>query len=282
MIKFLLFVFVVNDCIYCNVCRKECTQSNGVYAFPPSSKSLTTNYEPIFIQTDCKHFHNIVFPSWTLLNITEKKQSIKKSAPYFPWEKKKPILFFRGRDTDHGHYHDFMENYSKPWFPHPRTHLVGLFLAHPDCIDARLSGVCGRIELPGHEINYVSLENHCEYKYLMDLDGTCASNPRNLLILFTGSLVFKVLSNSLAFQDACLKPYVHFIPIKHDLSDILSKLEWAKKHDKKCKKIADNGRKLADVWFSKDYLDLYIYRLIEAYANKQEKYYSKQYNKRII
>ena len=61
--------------------------------------------------------------------------------------------------------------------------------------------------------------------------------------------------------------------MKNDLSDLLDKLKWAKQDDDECKIIADQARKLAVKWFNQDYLDLYIYRLIEAYAAKQELYY---------
>ena len=28
-----------------------------------------------------------------------------------------------------------------------------------------------------------------------------------------------------------LKPFEHYIPVKHDLSDLLDQIEWAKTHD---------------------------------------------------
>jgi hypothetical protein len=42
-----------------------------------------------------------------------------------------------------------------------------------------------------------------------------------------------------------LKPYVHYVPIKSDLSDLLKKINWCKKHNEKAKKIAANARELA-------------------------------------
>jgi hypothetical protein len=35
-----------------------------------------------------------------------------------------------------------------------------------------------------------------------------------------------------------LKEYVHYIPIKEDLSDLIQKIKWCKENDDKCKKIA--------------------------------------------
>lgn len=39
-----------------------------------------------------------------------------------------------------------------------------------------------------------------------------------------------------------LQPYVHYIPIKADLSDLLEKIRWAKAHDNEVRKIGAQGR----------------------------------------
>lgn len=42
-----------------------------------------------------------------------------------------------------------------------------------------------------------------------------------------------------------LKPYVHYIPIKADLSDLVEKVRWAKSHDEEARKIGAQARKYA-------------------------------------
>jgi hypothetical protein len=41
-----------------------------------------------------------------------------------------------------------------------------------------------------------------------------------------------------------LEEYVHYVPVKEDLSNLIIQIEWCKKHDKECKKIAENAREL--------------------------------------
>ena len=38
-----------------------------------------------------------------------------------------------------------------------------------------------------------------------------------------------------------LQPYIHYIPIKSDLSDLLEKIKWCIDNDEKCKEIANNA-----------------------------------------
>ena len=42
-----------------------------------------------------------------------------------------------------------------------------------------------------------------------------------------------------------MKANVHFIPFEKDASDVLEKLEWAKRNDEQAKQIAKDGTKLA-------------------------------------
>ena len=43
-----------------------------------------------------------------------------------------------------------------------------------------------------------------------------------------------------------IKPDVHYIPIKADLSDLIEKIQWAKTHDAEVKQIGLNGRRYAE------------------------------------
>lgn len=42
-----------------------------------------------------------------------------------------------------------------------------------------------------------------------------------------------------------MKPFVHFIPIKEDLSDFDAVFAWAESHPKECNQIAENAYQFA-------------------------------------
>ena len=41
-----------------------------------------------------------------------------------------------------------------------------------------------------------------------------------------------------------IKPFVHYVPVQSDLSDLLEKLEWAESHPKEAQRISDNATEL--------------------------------------
>ena len=83
---------------------------------------------------------------------------------------------------------------------------------------------------------------------------------RFLTLVGTNSLVFKVTLSS-EITDNWLKPYVHYIPVEMDLSDLMDKIEWAKKHDDLARKIAENGQDFVKNHLRKVDFDCYMSRL---------------------
>lgn len=96
--------------------------------------------------------------------------------------------------------------------------------------------------------NKLSLLEQAKYKYIVHVDGH-VSAFRISKELNTGSLLLLVKSNWKIWFTDMLKPYVHYVPVKSDLSDIFTQIYWCKNHDSKCKEIAENAKK-----FYKTYL----------------------------
>jgi hypothetical protein len=44
-------------------------------------------------------------------------------------------------------------------------------------------------------------------------------------------------------MEGLLNPYVHYIPVKDDFSDLDVILEWCKNNDRKCREISQNANK---------------------------------------
>lgn len=86
----------------------------------------------------------------------------------------------------------------------------------------------------------ISLEDHCEFKYLFNFRGVAASFRFKHLFLCK-SLVFHVGDEWLEFFYPELKPWVHYIPVKQDLSDAEELVEFALANDILMKRIAMKG-----------------------------------------
>jgi Glycosyl transferase family 90 len=110
---------------------------------------------------------------------------------------------------------------------HPsRVKLAELAIRHPDAIDAELME--WNRNLPGVQLKsksrYVSVWDHRHYKYLIDCPGTGYSG-RLRWLLASGRPVFIVDRSSIEHWHARMIPWVHYIPIRQDLSDLM----WAYK-----------------------------------------------------
>lgn len=64
----------------------------------------------------------------------------------------------------------------------------------------------------------------------MNIDGTVAAYRLPYLLL-SDSVVLKQDSPYYEHFYADLEPWVHYIPIRRDLSDVLEKINWAREHD---------------------------------------------------
>uniref|UniRef100_A0A8W8M0H4 Glycosyl transferase CAP10 domain-containing protein n=1 Tax=Magallana gigas TaxID=29159 RepID=A0A8W8M0H4_MAGGI len=91
----------------------------------------------------------------------------------------------------------------------------------------------------------IRLEDHCDYKYLFNFRGVAASFRFKHLFL-CDSVVFHVGSAWLEFFYPAMKPWVHYIPVKEDLSDVRDLLEFAKENDDVVHEIAKRGRQF--IW----------------------------------
>lgn len=231
---------------------------------------------PIFAESKNGPIPGILFPDrWALKGYIPEKTDVLAGNTIYPWEQKIPILFFRGSDTAR----DPGTNWAR-WDFIPRVLLVRLSLIRPDLIDAKFVHSLHNVnKIPQARREglitdtYFPLRDHPRYKYLMDLDGNCASCPRTAAIFHSNSVIFKEVSPSKQWWYSLIKPYEHYIPVSGDLSDVISQIEWAKAHDDECRKISKNARNLVLDVLSEERIYQFLYELLMAYAEKQKAVY---------
>jgi len=106
----------------------------------------------------------------------------------------------------------------------------------------------------------VEMNKQIKYKYLINIDGHSKVN-RESYLLQSGCLILNVetkyVIGNQRWYDHLLQPFVHYVPIKYDLSDLEEKIIWCRNNDSKCKEIANNAKKLYDEYFSKEGLMQY-------------------------
>lgn len=232
---------------------------------------------PIFVLSKSNRVEgSILVPDWFALAGYEKEKSlVLKGCAKYPWEKKRDLMFFRGSDTGVESLVSF-----DSWKQAPRPKLVALSLKYPQLIDARFAKslhhkqFVDQAKEEGFIGDYISMDEYMGYKYLIDLDGNCASAPRLGLILHSNCIPFKAITHSVQWFYKTLHAWEHYIPVKEDLSDLLAKLEWAKSHPKEAGQISKNARHLAKEVLSQKAIYAYLYKLLVEYANRQQVFYN--------
>jgi hypothetical protein len=68
---------------------------------------------------------------------------------------------------------------------------------------------------------YVELSEQIKYKYLISLDGLTADWQRVPWILLSGSVLLLVDSDIEQWFSRDIEPWVHYVPIKRDFSDLI-------------------------------------------------------------
>ena len=69
---------------------------------------------------------------------------------------------------------------------------------------------------------------------------------------------------------ALLEPWVHYVPVRYDLGDVVERLLWLREHDDEARLIARNAKAFAMRYLSCNAIVYYVDRLLRAYAERLE------------
>lgn len=95
-------------------------------------------------------------------------------------------------------------------------------------------------EKDAFEESFTSMEDHTKYKYLIDAPGQGWS-ARIKYLMFARRPMFLIDRDNWDWATWDLEPWVHFIPVKRDVSDLIEMIQWADDHPDECKKIVESA-----------------------------------------
>lgn len=82
------------------------------------------------------------------------------------------------------------------------------------------------------------------YKYILDIDGNSNTWDATAWKLNSGSVIFKTDSNWVQWFYEYYKPWVHYIPINDDFSNLQEMYQWTERHPEECKQMIQECKKL--------------------------------------
>lgn len=211
-------------------------------------------YSPILSMCNSNKYADILMPTWedwARVQNAEGKWFPKTLRMYSDtfdtkWSDKIPVAIFRGGTTGIGTTINtnmrlklaYLSSISK----------TGNFDAGITNWNLRIRKIKGEKylqtididKLPFKLANKLSPYEQSKYKYIINVDGH-VSAFRLSLELSMGSVILLVNSEWKLWYSHLLSPYVHYVPLKHDLSDIDEQINWCKNNDDKCKQISENA-----------------------------------------
>lgn len=235
------------------------------------------NYIPILSPYTNSNYLDIPFiiPQDWQLAIQDK--SYYEIKTHIEWKDKIPIAIFRGSATG-----SLELEYNQ------RLQISKLDyewkISKPNLLDAGIVSWNSRDKIDSKlQINFINPNNfpftlkkkipmneQIKYKYILNIDGH--SNPnRTSYLLQLNSLILMVESKyvvgNICWYSNVLQPFIHYIPIKYDLSDLEEKIIWCQNNDNECYKIVNNANKLYHDIINKKNILLYTSYVLNNISN---------------
>jgi len=197
--------------------------------------------------------YSILIPDFYLQDprYAEELTAIRSASAEIAFEQRAPVVKWRG--TLMGPDYPNIDN----CWDFPRFKLLMLASKHLDILDARVTSydnVSGSTEADmlrrqleemfGAPAAFVPFESFVRSRYLISVDGVASTWKRVPNILATGSVLL-LQHQWKQFFHFGLKPWIHYVPVADDLSDLPRQCEWLACHQSNAKRIGENGQRFA-------------------------------------
>lgn len=182
----------------------------------------------------------------------------------FEWNRKKKKVVFRGSATG-----CFIDSNNS------RIRGFEITKNHGNIFDYGITNFNRRIKKPTPESNISYLSSSSGliesdtmtageisgFRFILVLEGHVGAF-RLSYNLFMKSCVLLQESKYVLWYSQLLKPYVHYVPVKNDLSDLVERAKWCLKNDKICQKISENGHETISRILTKNHVYGYMHEIL--------------------
>lgn len=141
------------------------------------------------------------------------------------WNNKKESPIWRGSSTGYNKERElFVEKY------HEKYNIGFSHLVQNKNIDNK------------HIKGKVSIEEQLKYKFIISLEGNDVASNLKWILASNSVPIMKKPTKETWAMEGLLEPFVHYLPLDDDLSNLDSILDWANNNDNVCENIAFNGK----------------------------------------
>jgi len=271
--------FFINRRDFPLLTRDETEAYDNIFDNTPLVSNNYSQYSPILSMSTSDRFADIAIPTWEDWARVQNLDSVwfpKSCRNYnekfdYNWESKIPTAVFRGGTTGCGVTIEtnmrlklaylsstqsiddgipYLDAGVTKWNLRPRKLKGEKYLK---TIDIE--------KLPFTLVPSLTPLQQSKFKYIINVDGH-VSAFRLSIELNMGSVILLVKSSWKLWYSNLLVEYVHYVPIKEDLSDLISQVKWCRKNDDKCKQIVANAREFFNYYLQKDGVLDYMQKIL--------------------
>jgi hypothetical protein len=87
----------------------------------------------------------------------------------------------------------------------------------------------------------MTIPDMLQYKYLLCIEGNDVATGLKWMLASNSVVVMPEPTIESWLMEGLLKPFVHYVPVKDDFSDLEKVIHWCKENDDKCKEISGNA-----------------------------------------
>ena len=182
---------------------------------------------------------------------------MRKEVDATPWESRSSQLCWRGGCSGGG-------------LKSLRVRFVDTVYQYNKNTDVRLTRRWSENQnIPEHLFDHLGRDtvHHTEFfnhKIFFIVDGNVIAS--NHMYGFGSGAVPFLISNGICWFTHLIKPFVHYVPIKYDLSDLVEKIEWVHTNDGEARTIASNALDFSRTCFSATYQHGYIRNKLNSFV----------------
>ena len=120
----------------------------------------------------------------------------------------------------------------------------------------------------------ITLDQLAHYKYHIDIGGGGGTTwTGTVQKMAMPGLLFHHVTPTKDYIHDYMKPWVHYVPLQEDLSDLKEKYDWAESHPQEAKRIAEEGTKLMRYLTSHEgYQEMFNKDIVEPLRRVMEAY----------
>jgi len=205
----------------------------------------------------CRAFEKVMLHEIVIMLTSQRHLGFLPTVPPIdiPWSEKRDMAVFRGGLTGYNREHNVVKLKREGKITNDQQcemmHKCRLVLraAESELVDAKLTSDPKHVlphikKVKGVEIygESMTLEQMLKCKAIIMLEGNDVASGLKWALYSKSVVMAQAFTKASWVMEDMLIPWVHYIPLSQDLSDVHEKMQWVIDHDDEAQEIARNGQ----------------------------------------